>query len=300
MLDIVDAQLHLGRGMIDATLETMDALGITSVLLDEFWGSWPDTHPTHIQPGYLLPNGAWRAVWPTAEEASLLHPGRFSHVARIDPRDPQLESVMRCVGSSPHARGFRLQPVWTLEEADAFANGSFDPLLDIAQDIGKPVFLFIPGYVEALERYLRKFPRLTFVIDHCGMGFPNIPPGRPEAQAAHTLTPAYFDDVCRIAEYPNVAMKWSHTQDRFGVTAYPYEPIRPLLRKAINAFGVNRLMWAGDKTVMFGHNWSDLLHGIKDDPELSLEEKQWILGRTARTILDWPAPPPAPPAYPGL
>lgn len=36
-MDIVDAQIHVGRGGIGATLAAMDALGIASVIIDEFW-----------------------------------------------------------------------------------------------------------------------------------------------------------------------------------------------------------------------------------------------------------------------
>lgn len=287
-MDIVDAQLHLGRGRIDATLEAMDALGIASVLIDEFWGTFPTTHPSHIQPGYLLPNGAWRAACPTAEEASLLHPDRFSYLLRIDPADPQLEAVMRLAGASPQVRAFRIQPVWTLAEAEAFASGSYDALFDIAQDIGLPLCAFIPGHAAAMARYLKRFPRVPVVIDHCGMGFPNIPPGRAAAEEARVRDPAYFAEVLKLAEFANAAMKWSHAQDRFGVPTFPYEGLRPHLRAAIEAFGADRLMWASDKTVMFGHTWSDLLHGVRDDPELTIAEKTAILGGTARRILNWP------------
>ena len=286
-MDIVDAQLHLGRGMIGATLEAMDSLGIASVLIDEFWGGRIGAEPTHIAPGYQLANGAWRAAFPTAEEASLLHPDRFSYLVRIDRRDPELESVMRAIGSTPNARAFRLQPVWTLEEAEAFGAGAYEPLLDIAQDLGLPVCWFIPGYVELLAAYVAKYPKLTFVVDHCGMGFPGIPPGRDAEAAARAQSVAYFDEVLKLAEHPNLALKWSHAQTRFGVTDYPYEPLRPLLRRAIEAFGADRLMWASDKTVMFGHRWSDLLHYLRDDPELSPAEKEWILGRSARRVLNW-------------
>jgi predicted TIM-barrel fold metal-dependent hydrolase len=288
-MDIVDAQLHVGRGKIEATLATMDALGIASVLIDEFWGAFPTTHPSHIQPGFLLANGSWRATSPTAEEASLLHPDRFSYLVRIDPRDPELEHVMRAAGSSPHVRAFRIQPVWTQPEIEAFMNGSYDALFDIAQDVGLPVCVFIPGYVELLAPYVRRYPRLQFVVDHCGMGFPNIPAGRSPADEARVRDPAYFDEVLKLAALPNVAMKWSHAQDRFAVPHFPYEGLRPHMRKAISAFGAERLMWASDATVMFTHTWSDLLHGVRDDPELSGEEKAAILGRTARRILDWPA-----------
>lgn len=286
-MDIVDAQLHLGRGMIEATLEAMDSLGIAAVLIDEFWGGRLGAEPTHIAPGYRLPNGAWRTAFPTAEEASLLHPDRFAYLVRIDRRDPELESVMRTIASTPNARAFRLQPVWTVEEAAAFAAGAYEPLLDLAQDLGLPLCWFIPGYVELLAPYAARYPQLTLVIDHCGMGFPNIPPGREAEAAARSQSVGYFDEVLKLAEHPNVALKWSHAQTRFGASQYPYEPLRPLLRRAIEAFGPERLMWASDKTVMFGHRWADLLCCLRDDPELSSEEKAWILGRTARRVLNW-------------
>ena len=290
VIDIVDCQFHIGRGEVESTLRAMDALGIRSILLDELWGGLGKTHPTHIEPGYLLANGTWRTAAPTAELASILHPDRFSYLVRIDPQDPDLESVMRTIGSSPHARAFRLQPAWTLEDISMFAKGGYEPVLDIAQDIGLPVCFFIPGYVELLEPYLKKFSKLTFIIDHCGMGFSNIPPGRPEAEARQAQQPDYLDVICRQAEYPNVALKWSHAPNLFGAGSYPYESLRPMLRKVIEAFGKERILWASDNSVVPNHTWSDLLYYLRDDPELSPVEKEWILGRAARRILNWPAP----------
>jgi L-fuconolactonase len=288
-MDIVDAQVHVGRGKIEATLEAMDALGISSVIIDEFWGTGPGTHFSHIDPGHRLPNGAWRATWPTALEASQCFPARFAFLARIDPQDPQLESVMRVAGSTPNCCAFRIQPVWTADEAAGFAQGSYHALLDIAQDIGLPVCVFIPGYVELLEPYVKKYPRLNFVIDHCGMGFGSLPPVRPAPAHQFAASPAYFPQVLALAQYPNTALKWSHAQDRFGVQDYPYAGLRPYLRRAIAAFGANRVIWASDKTVIPAHSWSNLLNYLRDDPELSREEKAWVLGRSARAIFNFPA-----------
>jgi predicted TIM-barrel fold metal-dependent hydrolase len=287
-MDVVDAQVHVGRGKIDATLEAMDALAICSVIIDEFWGTGPGTHFSHIDPGHRLPNGAWRATWPTSLEAAQCHPDRFAFLARIDPKDPQLESVMRVAGSTPNACAFRIQPVWTVEEAQDFAKGSYEPLLEIAQDIGLAVCVFIPGYAELLEPYLKKFPRLNFVIDHCGLGFALLPPVRPEAEHQFAAAPAYFSHVTALAAYPNLALKWSHAQDRFGMQTYPYDGLRPYLRQAIEAFGANRVIWASDKTVIPAHSWSNLLNYLRDDPELSEDEKEWILGRSARKFFNWP------------
>ncbi len=286
-LDIVDCQYHMGQGEIGPTLSAMDALGIRSLLIDEFWGEFGSSHPTHIQPGYRLENGAWRTAFPTAEQASILYPERFAYLVRIDRLDPELESVMRAIASTPHALAFRLQPVWTLDEVTAFAEGAYDQLLAIAQDVGLPVCLFIPGYVELLEPYLERFPSLSFIIDHCGMGFSNIPPGRSSADAEKTRHPSYLDTVCRLADKPNVAIKWSHAQNLLGAHHYPYETLRPLLRQLINAFGKERVMWASDNSVIPNHTWSETLHYVRDNPDLSQSEKAWILGRSARQVLSW-------------
>lgn len=286
-LDIVDCQYHMGRGETEATLRAMDALGIRSLLIDEFWGDFGGAHPTHIQPGYRLPNGAWRAAWPTAELASLMHPDRFSYLVRIDRTDPELESLMRVLGSSPHVRAFRVQPAWTLDEVAALHAGAYDRLLAVAEELGRPVCFFVPGYVELLAPYAARFPRLTMIIDHCGMGFPSIPAGRDEAEARATMHPDYLEVICRMAEYPNVALKWSHAQNLFGAQVYPYESLRPFLRKVLDAFGKERIMWASDNSVVPNHTWGETLHYLRDDPKLHEEEKAWLLGRAARQILNW-------------
>lgn len=288
-MDIVDAQLHVARGAIADTLQAMDALGISSVLIDEFWGTWHDTDPTHIYPGYQLPNGAWRTSFPTAEMASYMHPDRFAYLVRIDRHDPELVPLMRVLASSPHMLGFRLQPAWTVAEAAAFSAGAYDNLLAVAAELGKPVFLFVPGYAELLPPRLRKFPKLSFVIDHCGMGFPGIPRDRPGGEAERTLSPGYFDEVLKLSAFPNAALKWSHAQNRFGALDFPYEGLRPFLRRAITAFGADRILWASDHSVQPAHRWTDLLHCLRDDPGLSDEEKSWVLGGAARKILRWPA-----------
>lgn len=55
-MDIVDTQPRIGRGKIDETLEAMGALGIRSILLDEFWGTFSDKHPPcwRPPPGWFL------------------------------------------------------------------------------------------------------------------------------------------------------------------------------------------------------------------------------------------------------
>lgn len=288
-MDIVDVQLHLGPDPVEPTLEAMNSLGVRSVLIEEYWIDEPGRGPgADIRPGFRLPNGAWRSTYPVAQRASILYPDRFAYFVRLDRRDPDLENVMRRIADEPGARGFRLLATWSLEEAEALASGGYDALFDIAQDIGLPVCVFVPGFVEHLPRYLRKFPLLQFVLDHIGMGMRHHPPGRSDEDERRTQAPEYFDEVLKLAEHPNLAMKLSHAPMLLRAGQFPFEPVRPYLRRAIEAFGADRLMWASDKTVMRTYTWADLLNYLKFDPELSREEKEWILGGTARKVFDWP------------
>ncbi len=287
-MEIVDSQIHFGPGGIAETIAAMDALGISAVLADEFWGldNWG--------PGYTLPNGAYRVTSPTAELAAWMHPTRFAHVLRVDRLDPEVESVVRMAKDAPHCRAIRMLPALTATELEAFAAGAYDPIFALAERIGLPVFLFIAGHVELMPRYLERFPGLRFVVDHCGMPMEDnisfLDAATPDQKQAERDA-GYFDEVLRLAAWPNVALKWSHAQGMFGIRDYPSEGLRPILRRAIAAFGANRIMWASDHGGnQTGETWGELVHYIRDNPDLSAEEKRWIMGGTVRAVLDWPKP----------
>ena len=288
-MDILDAQLHMSPGQIDTMLEAMNSLGIRSALVDEFWVERMSNLSDQVDPGYRLANGAWRAIYPVAELASVLHPDRFAFFVRVDRNDPDLESVMRVIAGSPHARAFRILPTRTPEETQAFASGDYGEVFELAQALGLPMCLHIPGEVEHLGQYLRRFPKLQFVVDHIGMKMGRAPPERSPTGEEQVRDPAYFDQILKLAEHPNVAIKWSHVPYCFGLTQYPFAASRPFLRRAIEAFGVERIMWASDKTVAVGQTWSTLLDAVRYDPGLSDAEKTAILGANARRIFSWPA-----------
>ncbi len=284
-MEIVDSQIHFGPGGIDKTLAAMDAVGVDAVLADEFWGldNWG--------PGCTLPNGAYRVTSPTAELAAWLHPDRFSYVLRIDRLDPEAESLVRMAKDAPHCRAIRMLPALTAAELEAFASGAYDPIFTLAERIGMPVFLFIAGHVELMPRYLAQFPRLQFIVDHCGMpmeaNISFLDAATPDQQHSGPDV-AYFDEVLKLAVHPNVALKWSHAQGMFGMRDYPSIGLRPYLRRAIDAFGANRVMWASDHGGnQTGETWGELVHYIRDSPDLSADEKSWLMGRTVRTVLGW-------------
>lgn len=299
-MDIVDTQVHLGPGGAAEKLAAMDALGIKSVLIDEWWGGWWGTRPG--EPAYRVGDDAIRTISPTAELASWTYPGRFAYLVRVDPKDPEIRSVVRFARESSQARALRITTPMPRSELTAFAEGGYSPVFAAAREFDLPIFVSLLGHNELLVRYLEQFPGVKVIIDHCGMP-PNpamVPTivqieNLPDSEAYWTaLARAPLEDsfgkVLQMAAWPNVALKWAHAPSRLDATGYPNAAARPFLRSAINAFGAERIMWASDITVNpTGETWAELLYAIKDNAELSADERRHILGESARQWLNWPA-----------
>ncbi len=100
-----------------------------------------------------------------------------------------------------------------------------------------------------------------------------------------------FPEVLAVSRFENVSMKWAYAPMRFSTQPYPFVDARPSLETALEAFGPRRLMWASDFTEQASHHtWAEDLFSMRDWMGLSAGDREWILGRTARETLSWPAP----------
>jgi predicted TIM-barrel fold metal-dependent hydrolase len=274
-MDIVDAQVHANVLGTEVTLAIMDALGIQGVLFDEYLTTADDGA---LHPGYRLADGAFRNVGPNAEAAALRHPERFAFLMRVDPLDPGIESWIETLAAAPGFKALRTV-IFTPAEGAVFEGGGHNRLMKAARAHNLPVFVSCPRRVPHLTQYAERFPDVQFVIDHCGVAF-DAPRGE-----------ATIDDAVAMARYPNVTYKWAHAPSLLSTAPYPFPDLEPKLRRAVDAFGPARVMWASDYTVSRRRaNWGEALFGIRHSPSLSEDEKAWILGRTARKVLKWPMP----------
>ena len=275
-MDVVDTQVHSNvLGTPEAVIAIMDAVGVSSVLIDEYLAVEPDGRLT---PDYRLADGASRPIGPGAEAASLAYPDRFQFLMRVNPFDPGLEGWVEVLKASPNCRALRVI-VFGAREAAAFEDGGFDPLFRLAVKHDLPVFVTAPKRVKHLTLYARAFPDLRIVIDHCGVDF------------AATRGTASIDDSVEMAEYENIAFKWAHAAAFLSTAPYPYPDMDPKLRRVVDAYGPERVMWSSDYTVSsHRQNWAEALFYLRQSPVLSDSDREWILGRTARKWLDWPAP----------
>jgi predicted TIM-barrel fold metal-dependent hydrolase len=182
-------------------------------------------------------------------------------------------------------------------DVERLSRGEFEPYFAAADRHGVPVFCWLPGRSHLLVPYLKAFPRLQFILDHCGVGQApyRLGPTAPTLVSSVTETRAQrvqqFDAVVELAQYPNLALKWCHAPNLFSEQAYPYRDALPVLRRAVDAFGAERVMWASDYTqahTEMGISWTQALYYVLDSDQLSDTEKQWLLGGSVRRALRWP------------
>lgn len=284
--DIVDAQIHMGPGGIAEVLASMDALGIGSALVDEYWLRAFANEPHHV-----LPGGGYRPVCPTAEIAAQLHPDRFAWLLRVHRLDPEHAAVIRQVRDAPAGKALRIDPGMSSDEMRLFASGGYDHILAAAADAGLPIFVFAPDAPEMLARAAGAFPALRIVVDHCGILSNSMRASFGDGSVRDLEGQvALFDEVLALAEFPNVGLKWGHSSGMFDLPAWPGDGLWPILRRAVDGFGADRVMWASDYSVnQRGESWAELLFGLRGNPLLSDAERAAVLGGTARGWLDWPA-----------
>lgn len=269
MIDVVDSQIHLFRYLdAEKCLAAMDALGIRSVLIDEAWNFNP---PEAVQPSVVLSGGVERTLVAGGRMAAMMYPDRFRYLLRVDHRDPDLDAVMKLAADDPHCRAFR--SMCHPELMDDLGAGRFDPVFRNAAALGLPLFIQTIDQTPNLVPAFEKFPDCRFVIDHVGL----------------VKSRESWEALLAVSRYPNVYLKWCHANLSFPAQSYPYQPIQAALREAADHFGAERILWASDAGMQRKeYTWANILYYVHTCELLSVDERAWILGRSARELLDWP------------
>jgi predicted TIM-barrel fold metal-dependent hydrolase len=206
-------------------------------------------------------------------EVMQAHPGVFSGVALIDFRD---EHVLQRVAelAQQGVRGFRLH-----SQGDATTwvdDAGMTKLWRRAAELGLAICPLInPSDIPVVDALCKKFPQTTVVVDHFArIGISGI------------VEPADLDALCALAQHPRTYVKTSAFY-ALGKKRSPYEDLLPMIRRVVDSFGPQRLMWASDCPfqVEQGHNYLDSIQLINERCDfLSAEDKQWMLRGTAEKV----------------
>ncbi|WP_446045721.1 amidohydrolase family protein [Streptomyces olivaceus] len=292
-MEITDAQLHLPRPwstwahgdesypslLTEVVLAQMDAAGVDAAVLVSLPGVAP-------------------AEW--CGTAAVRHPDRLAVVLTLDEAAPDIAEQVARAHEEPGVLGLRINIAFPPDALERLRAGAYEKLLTAAEHHRMPVCVLAPGALPDIARVARAHPGLPLIIDHMGLNQP--PLVRADAPPWRDL-----GSLLSLAARPNVFVKLSGAPT-LSDKPYPYPDIWPHLWRILDAFGVDRCMWATDQHRVLGrlhgfdpvprypgyHSYAQGLHYLLDRPELSEPEKTALLGGTARRIMGWtPAPSPA-------
>jgi L-fuconolactonase len=89
---------------------------------------------------------------------------------------------------------------------------------------------FMPYFAPQIADLARNFPNMPVILDHLGR--------------AGQGSPADFEEVLRLAKLPRVYLKFSGV-NYSSKSQYPFADAKPVVRRAFDAFGPDRIVWGG-------------------------------------------------------
>ncbi len=201
------------------------------------------------------------------------HPDHFAGVGTVDFGDDPAATLHALADAGLHGARLSLRRVQELSND----RGRIEALLEAAGDRNVPICLKTnPELFEGIARACERHPRVTFVLDHAG----NPAPGVQETQRLEDL-----QGLAALGEHENVYVKISGFH-MLGRADYYELDVLPLLYRAVEVFGPNRLMWGSDAPQQHrnDHRYVNSLQLIRGARELSEEDRAWILHKTADRI----------------
>lgn len=126
-----------------------------------------------------------------------------------------------------------------------------------------------------IAEVLATFPQLSIVVEHLGGIGPDAEPPYDE----------FRQGLQQLSSHANVSMKLPGFGE-FCHLPMPFEPIPPLPRMALEAFGPERLMWGSDyPPVSSREGYGNALQlPLEYFADLSAGDRAAIFGGTARTV----------------
>ena len=200
-------------------------------------------------------------------------PGVFSGVAVIDetarPRD-----VMRRLAKHG-VRGFRISPKGSPLDRWLDTPGMATMWRCGSEENLSMCCLIDPQAIPTIDRMCQKFPETPVVIDHIA-----------RIKADNKNRDEEVNELCNLARHKRTAVKVSAF---YALSKGPplYLDLAPVIRRLLEAYGPERLMWATDCPfqVQNGHTYLDSIALIRDRLDfLSDSERQWLLRKTAERV----------------
>lgn len=206
--------------------------------------------------------------------AARQHPERFRVVGMVDDTKPEPDVEMRRL-LPLNVTGFRITSM--IRGAKQWLEGpGMTAMWRCAEETRQAICCLInPEDLPAVDTMCEKHPRTSVVIDH----FARI-------GMDGTVKDSDLDNLVRLARHRNVTVKIS-AYYALGKKAPPYSDLAPMIRKLLDTFGPERLMWASDSPYQLQppNSYRASIALIRDRLDfLTAESRDWLLRKTAERV----------------
>ncbi len=202
------------------------------------------------------------------------YPGVFSGVGIVDHHAAELPTQIAAL-SAAGVRGFRIS-----RRGEDTKSWLTDPgmakLWEIAGRKGLSICPLInPADFAVIDQLCVKYPETRVVIDHFG-----------RVGVTGEIVPGQLNSLCQLARHRNVHVKTSAFY-ALGKKQTPYKDLLPMLRRVVDSFSPQRLMWASDCPYQLQgkHDYQSSIDLVREHLNpLSKTDRQWILRDTAEKV----------------
>lgn len=201
------------------------------------------------------------------------HPARFRFVGMVDDRKPQAGAAMKRL-LAQGATGFRITPFIRKDHAEQWLDspGMHDMWKTGAETRQALCCLIDPRQLPSVDSMCERYPDTPVVIDH----FARIgTDGRMRDEDIQLLA--------RLARHKHASVKVSAFY-ALGQKSPPHLELVPMIRRLVETFGPQRLMWASDAPYQLQgvNSYRASISLVRDRLDfVSAADRQWLLCKTA-------------------
>ena len=205
------------------------------------------------------------------------HPKRFRIQGMVDDHQPGSGAKMKTL-LRQGVTGFRITPFIRKpgEQARWLETPGMQEMWKTGAETGQAMCLLInPGDLPATIAMCERHPETPVVIDH----FARI-------GADGVIRDADVEQLCRLARKKHTYVKLSAFY-ALGKKRPPYDDLVPMIRKLLDAYGPERLMWASDAPYQLekGQGYRPSIALIRDRLDfLGPGDREKLLAKTAETV----------------
>ncbi len=183
---------------------------------------------------YLVPAGGSVAN-DTCLDAQRCWPDRFRVMGRISLNKPEGRAQMKDWNEQGFA-GVRLA-FPPLSRANWLKDGTADWFWPEAERNRIALMIWAPGQLDEVGRLAASHPGMRFIIDHLGL----------YVEDKDDAVGPVVDKLLELSRHANVAVKAS-ALPAHSTEPWPYRNLHGHIRRVIDAFGSERVMWGTDLT----------------------------------------------------